>query len=94
MANIIGIKEKQLAVKEINRKLKTLKPINDFLAAENPSGIYTISFDNYESNLLCKDGDAIKALVFAFKKELVAELREQAEKFSIEFDDEDEKLLK
>lgn len=93
MANIIGLKEKQLALKEINRKLKALKPVNDFLDAENPDGVYKISFDRFESHLLCKDSDTIKAFVFEYKKEMVTEIRELAKKYSIEFDEEEEKLL-
>lgn len=94
MAQIIGLKEKQLALKEINSKLKALKPVNDFLGAENTSGRYTISFGDFKTNLLCNDNDTIKALVFAYKKELVTEIRDQAEKYSIEFDEDEENMLK
>jgi len=44
MARIIGLKEKQLALADINHKLKSLIPINDFLNEINASGLYTISF--------------------------------------------------
>lgn len=44
MARIIGLKEKQVALSEINQKLKSLIPINEFLNEPNPSGFYTISF--------------------------------------------------
>ena len=44
MARIIGLKEKQLALTEINQKLKSLIPINEFLNEINESGLYTISF--------------------------------------------------
>lgn len=44
MARIIGLKEKQLALAEINQKLKSLIPINEFLSEPNPSGLYTIAF--------------------------------------------------
>lgn len=94
MAKIIGLKEKQLALKDITQKLKLLEPINAFLAAENPSGLYTISFDSFKSTLLCKDPEAIKAYVVAYKKELVNEIRTQAENYSIEFDETEELLLK
>lgn len=94
MANIIGLKEKQLALKEINRKLKSLQPINDFLDATNSNGLYNISFGEFEAKLVCKDSDTIKALVFAYKKELVNEIREQAKKHSIEFDEDEENMLK
>lgn len=93
MANIIGLKEKQQALKEVTRKLKALKPINDFLSATNPTGVYNISFGEFASKLLCEDEDAIKSLVFEYKKKMVTEIREQAQKFSIEFDEEEEQLL-
>lgn len=93
MANIIGLKEKQLALKEITRKLKTLVPINEFLSAKNPTGVYTISFGEFQSKLLCEDAETIRSCVFAYKKKVVDEIREQATKFSIEFDEEEEKLL-
>lgn len=44
MAKIMGLKEKQLALANINHKLKSLIPINEFLNETNPSGLYTISF--------------------------------------------------
>ena len=44
MARIIGLKEKQLALAEINQKIKSLIPINAFLNETNTSGLYTISF--------------------------------------------------
>ena len=93
MAKIIGLKEKQLALKEINHKLKCLEPINEFLNAQNSSGVYTISFDSFKSFLLCKDEETIKNLVLAYKKELVAEIRSEADKFSIEFDEAEEASL-
>lgn len=45
MARIIGLKEKQLALADINHKLKSLIPINEFINETNPSGLYTISFN-------------------------------------------------
>lgn len=93
MARIIGLKEKQLALKEINQKLRDLKPVNEFLEASNPDGVYTISFGEHKTQLLCKDQETIQALVFAYKKDMVSKIREQAERFSIEFDEEEEMLL-
>ena len=93
MAKIIGLKEKQLALKEINQKLKSLEPVNEFLHAENPSGLYTISFDSFKSTLLCTDPQTIKNLVNAYKKELVNDIRAKATEFSIEFEEDEEAML-
>lgn len=94
MAQIIGLKEKQLALAEINGKLNSLKQINEFLTANNPSGKYTISFDNkHRISLFCHDGEAINAIVRAYKEQLVAEIRAEAQKYSIGFEDEDEALM-
>lgn len=125
MARIIGLKEKQVALAEINQKLKSLIPINEFLNEKNDSGLYTISFtktkpkiqdnntdiedkenvaafkhskrnkeEKIEAPFLCDDSETVKSFVLAYKKELVNELRAKAEEFSIEFNDEDEALLK
>ena len=97
MAKIIGLKEKQQALKDINRKINSLQPVNEFLnadiSAENPSGLYTLSFGEYKTTLLCKDANAIKALVSAYKLELVKDIKGQAEMFSIEFDPDEEAAL-
>lgn len=94
MAKLKGLKERQLALKDINSKLKLLVPVNEFLNAENPSGIYTVSFDGYRASLLCKDGEAIRELVLNYKKELVSEIRDLAVQHSIEFEAEEEAMLK
>lgn len=94
MAKIIGLKEKQLALKQIEQKIRTLGPINEFLAADNPSGIYTVSFGAFKSPLLCPDQVAIRKLVSDYKSKLVREIRAQAEQYSIEFEEDEETLLK
>lgn len=57
MARIIGLKEKQLALTDINNKLKSLIPINEFLNEINPSGIYTISFTKSNSQVQENNAD-------------------------------------
>lgn len=133
MARIIGLKEKQLALADISRKLKQLIPLNYFLQENNPSGLYTISFtktkpheetedapdvgnkadprqskqsaegkrtikrekeEKVEAPFLCTDADAVKAYVLAYKAQLVNEIREKAKAYSIEFEEEDEALLR
>lgn len=93
MAKISGLKEKQLALKEINAKLKALVPLNEFLDANNEKGLYSISFGNVKTTLLCQDKETINLLVRAYKKTIVDEIKKQAEEYSIEFDEEDKKLL-
>ena len=94
MAQIIGLREKQAALTEINHKIKSLEPVNKFLESENPDGIYTLSHNKLKTPILCKDSNTIKALVLAYKKELVNEIRAMAEKYSIEFNEDDEAALK
>lgn len=94
MAKIIGLKEKQLALKQIEQKMKALGPINEFLDAENPTGVYTLSFASFKTPVLCRDSNIIKQLVLAYKNELVSELKTQAEQYSIEFEESEEALLK
>ena len=98
MARIIGLKEKQRALAEMTKKINSLVPINSFLTAENPSGLYTISFGDKDSKekatLLCNDPEAIRALVFNYKKELVAEIRQLAADYTLELEDEDEEIIK
>lgn len=94
MAQIMGLKERQLALSEINSKLNALKQINDFLTAENPSGKYTISFDKHRIAIFSPDGEAVNALISTYRNQLINELREQAKKYSIEFEDEDEALMR
>lgn len=93
MAYIVGLKEKQLVLKEISKKLKALAPINAFLSAENPSGLYTISFGDHSCHLRCDDSEQIKGFVRSYKKELVEEIRSMAEKATIDFDEDEEALL-
>lgn len=94
MAKIIGLKEKQLALKQIEQKIKALGPINEFLEADNSTGIYTVSFGSVKSPLLCPDQVSIRKLVSDYKIKLVSEIRAQAEQYSIEFEEDEEALLK
>lgn len=93
MPQLIGLKERQLGLAEIETKLKTLASVRDFLEKENPAGVYTLSFDKQRIKLHCPDRGPINALVEAYKKSLVAEIRELADKNAVEFNEEDEALL-
>lgn len=94
MAELFGLKERQLALTEIRAKLKELEPINSFLQAENTDGYYRISFGQYKTTLYCPDRETINALVLAHKKQLVGEIRSLAEKNGVVFDEKEEASLK
>ena len=93
MAKIIGLKEKQTALKDIQQSLRSLAPLNAFIDASNETGEYTISFDAHKATLQCGDKKKIDDLVLAHKKAIVAEIKRLAEKYEIEFDDEDLALM-
>lgn len=93
MAQIIGLKEKQQVLKDINKQLKSIAVINDFLTSENPTGIYTLSFGDHSTPIFCEDSEYIKALVKASKQDLVTKIRKAAEANMIEFSDDEEALL-
>lgn len=93
MAQIRGIKDMQLALKDIEKQLKTVKTINQFLETQNDSGMYTLSFGNYSTPLICKDTEKIQELVISSKQHLVAQIRATAEANRIELDEDDEALL-
>ena len=98
MAKIIGLKEQKIALNQINATLKEIEPINNFLSASNPSGVYTISFEDssgktYKTKMLTPDKSNIDALVRAHKSNLSKNLLEKASAFNIALDDEEMALI-
>lgn len=93
MPQLIGLKERQLGLSEIESKLRILSSVKDFLEKENPSGLYTLSFDKQRIKLFCPNREIINGLVDAYRKTLVDEIRALASQHSIEFNEEDELLL-
>lgn len=94
MAQLIGLKERQLGLVEIESKMKTLISVKDFLEKENPTGMYTISFEKQRIKLHCPDRQNINALVEGYKQSLINEIRALASKHSVEFEEDEELLLK
>lgn len=94
MASIIGLKEKQAALKDIQLFLRSLAPLNAFIAAENPQNEYVVTFDTHKATLKCEDKEKINDLVRAHKKVVVDRIEDMAKKYDIELDEEDRALMK
>lgn len=94
MAQITGLLEKQRALSDIERKIKSLEPLNRFLQSENPDNEYAISFGNIKKTpLLCKDKNILNELVQAYKEPIVKEINELATAYSITLDEDDLKAM-
>ena len=89
MAQIIGLKEKQAALKDIQQHLRSLSPLNEFIMADNQEGEYTISFSSHKATLKCEDKKKIDELVLAHKKIIVDQIMALAKTHGIELDDDD-----
>lgn len=93
MAKIIGLKEKQAALKNIQFSLRSLAPLNAFIKEANPTNEYTICFDTHKATLTCDDKEKINELVRAYKKTIVDYINNQAQNYEIELDDDDRALM-
>ena len=93
MARIIGLKEKQGALKDIQAYLRTLSSLNSFIVAPNPTEEYIISFDTHKVSFTCSDKSKIDALILAFKETIVKNITSLAQKYEIELDDDDRALM-
>ena len=93
MAQIIGLKEKQEALAEIQSKIRSLETLNKFLQAENPSHEYVVSFAKTKAPIFCEEKETIDALVKAYKEKVVEEINKKSAEFSICLDEEDNKIM-
>ena len=93
MAKIIGLKERQEALTEIQLSLKSLLPLNSFLEDDNPTHEYVISFASHKAKIKSKEKEKINALVEEYKKSIVSEILNLAESYEIELDDEEYALM-
>ena len=94
MAQIRGIKEKQLALAEITASLKEIERLKEFLALDNPSGMYTLSVDKqHRVSFVCKDQSVMMGPVAAYKASLVEAVRKKADEFGIDFEEQEEAIL-
>ena len=93
MAKITGLKERQLALSEIEAKLRLLENINLFLQTENTTGEYNIKFDKIRTCIVCEDKTQVNNLVASYKNTIAKAITDLAEQYSIELDQEDIKLI-
>lgn len=94
MAQIRGIKEKQLALAEVTANLKEIEKLKEFLALENPTSAYTLSIDKqHRISFVCEDRSAINGVVASYKNALVDKTRKTADEYGIEFDELEEAIL-
>lgn len=97
MANIIGLQEQQRALKEIQDILKDLAALNTFLSAQNPTGVYSITFSDEEGKKHKAELPAVKeeiaALAARYKKDKSDYVRKLASDKRIALDLEDEEIL-
>ncbi len=110
MAKIKDLTQQKEALKTIEGLIDEIKSINEFLALDNPSGKYEISFSTKEpiikdgvekekkkkhaAPFLCTDREIIKRYVGACKTERKNTITELAELYNIELDEEEKELLK
>lgn len=98
MASIIGLADQQKALKEIKNSLKDLTTINEFLEAQNSSGVYTITFtsdDNkkYSTDIIVESKESINALAIKNKQKRCEDIVKKAEEYKIGLDSADKKIL-
>lgn len=94
MAQITGLHERQLALKDIQDMLKSLETLNLFLLTPNPSKEYTIRFDKIKVSILCESKETIDAFVMEQKAVIVEKINATATAHSIALDEEDLKIMK
>lgn len=93
MAEIAGFKEMQEKLQEVKEKIRVIESLNDFLAQENHSNDYIISFGKTKVTVCCEDKNSINQIVINYKNRIVGEVREIAQRYSILLDEEDNKIL-
>jgi len=97
MANIIGLPEREKALREIQTILKELAITNKFLEMHNASGSYTISFKDEEgkkhSTDLTASREEIAALLMRYKNERKEYILQLAREHRIGLDPEDNEIL-
>ena len=98
MASIIGLEEQKNALNIINGTIKDVESLNGFMAANNPSGEFTlIMFDDNNTKLKTKirvpDKTSVDSLLAAHKVRTRDYVLELAEKYQIALTDSDKQIL-
>lgn len=98
MAKILDQEEQRKALKNINGSIKDLEAANEFLKAQNPSGVYTISFTGegdkkYSTVMHAENKEELNLLILAHKEREKERIKALAEENRIALDPEDEVIL-
>ena len=98
MAKILNQEEQQKALKNINDSIRDLKKGNEILQADNPSGIFTISFTDsagkrHRAEIHVQSKKIIDQLYLDFKQEEKERIQKLASDNLIDLDDEDIETL-
>lgn len=98
MAQIMNQEEQNKALKNINESIRSLKKINEFLTAANPSGVYALSFKDQEgkkhiAEIRVDEKSNIASLVMGFKEKENARIKALAESTLISLDPEDHEIM-
>lgn len=98
MAKIIGLEQQQEALQNIRSGVKEVEKTNKFLETDNPSGKYTIFFNDSSgsrvvSTIVCEDKNVVDQLVRTSKENMAKQLNNLAEENRIELDPAEKSVL-
>lgn len=98
MAKIRDLEAQRRALKDINTTIKELDSANEFLKAQNSSGIYTITFTGddgkkYTREIKMETKDDLNARVMIYKEEEKKRIIALADEHGIDLDPEDIEIL-
>ena len=95
MAQIKNLKQKQDALKEINKLIKEIAQANEFLGAEAPrDSLYDISLNGTKTKLFFNNKRDIDGLVRNYKALLVNQVNNLANGNGILLDENDMNIIK
>lgn len=103
MPIILGLAEQQQAFKDIGAAVKKVEKINQFLSEEVLTGDYSISLyvntdeegkrKRISASILQSDREMVNELVENYKRNLIAHVRDLAQKHNIGLDDKEKAVL-
>lgn len=98
MAKILDQEEQRKALKNIVSSIKEIDAANEFLKAQNTSGIYSISFTGedgkkYSTEISASSKEDLNALILVHKEQERDRIRKLAEDNRIALDPEDNEVL-
>lgn len=98
MAKILDQEEQRKALKNIISSVKAVEAANEFLAAQNPSGVYSIAFTGedgkkYATEISAESKEDLDALILAHKEQERGRIEKLAADNRIALDPEDRAVL-